>query len=165
MGFLGSEPFRFGIPRLRGLEKLGFPWILSSESSLFNGLRGISCIKFFTGAFPGVESGARESRGRCTRGAEFSSVEINPISCFLQEIVSAEQDNWSKKLFSAEMSPFTRLSDHPHCELEPSETERKREKCSAAAKACAEMLEICFFVTIWRVRVVAPKSAALHSHS
>jgi hypothetical protein len=25
----------------QGLEKLGFPWILSSESRLFNGLRGI----------------------------------------------------------------------------------------------------------------------------
>jgi hypothetical protein len=27
-------------PPLLGLEKLGFPWILSSESSLINGLRG-----------------------------------------------------------------------------------------------------------------------------
>jgi hypothetical protein len=31
----------------QGLEKLGFPWILSSDSSLFNGLRPIFCGIFF----------------------------------------------------------------------------------------------------------------------
>ena len=41
LGFLGSWPFGRENPRLWGLEKLGFPWILSSESRLFNGLRGI----------------------------------------------------------------------------------------------------------------------------
>ncbi len=35
-------------PRFWGLEKLGFPWILSSETSLFNGLRGIFAEKNFS---------------------------------------------------------------------------------------------------------------------
>jgi hypothetical protein len=34
------------------LEKLGFPWILSSEMSLFNGLRGIFGEKIFVRPFP-----------------------------------------------------------------------------------------------------------------
>src|SRR5271166_802051 len=35
-----------GFPCPSGLEKLGFPWILSSETSLFNGLQGISAKNF-----------------------------------------------------------------------------------------------------------------------
>jgi hypothetical protein len=34
------------------LEKLGFPWILSSESSLFNGLRVIFADENFAPLFP-----------------------------------------------------------------------------------------------------------------
>jgi hypothetical protein len=34
------------------LEKLGFPWILSSESSLFKGLRGKFGIVFFVAPPP-----------------------------------------------------------------------------------------------------------------
>jgi hypothetical protein len=41
LDFLGSWPIRRESPCLWALEKLGFPWILSSESSLFNGLSGI----------------------------------------------------------------------------------------------------------------------------
>ena len=41
LGFLDPALFRSGTRRIRGFEKLGFPWILSSEMSLFNGLRGI----------------------------------------------------------------------------------------------------------------------------
>jgi hypothetical protein len=38
---LGEPPFDGEKREKRGLEKLGFPWILSSEMSLFNGLRAI----------------------------------------------------------------------------------------------------------------------------
>jgi hypothetical protein len=34
------------------LDFLGFPWILSSESSLINGLRGINRENFFLAVFP-----------------------------------------------------------------------------------------------------------------
>jgi hypothetical protein len=34
------------------LDSLGFPWILSFESSLFNGLRGINRGGFFLALFP-----------------------------------------------------------------------------------------------------------------
>jgi hypothetical protein len=51
LDFLG--PWRFGCenPHFRVLDFLGFPWILSSESRLINGLRGIFAEKFFLGAF------------------------------------------------------------------------------------------------------------------
>jgi hypothetical protein len=44
------------------LEKLGFPWILSSEISLFNGLRAIFAQKNSRSPSPGVEG--RPGRGR-----------------------------------------------------------------------------------------------------
>jgi hypothetical protein len=34
------------------LDYLGFPWILSFESRLFNGLRGVKREKFFVAVFP-----------------------------------------------------------------------------------------------------------------
>jgi hypothetical protein len=40
------------------LEKLGFPWILSSESSLFNGLRGIFCEEKFLSPFAAAAAAA-----------------------------------------------------------------------------------------------------------
>jgi hypothetical protein len=51
LGFLGAWLFRFANPRFRGLEKLGFPWILSCESRLINGLQGIYSVRNFRGVF------------------------------------------------------------------------------------------------------------------
>jgi hypothetical protein len=51
LGFLGCWPFGRENPRLRGLEKLGFPWILSSETRLFNGLRRIFAEQNFSRPF------------------------------------------------------------------------------------------------------------------
>jgi hypothetical protein len=59
LGFLGRWPFGRENPRLQGLEKLGFPWILSSESSLFNGLRGIFRKRNFARPFALGGSGGR----------------------------------------------------------------------------------------------------------
>jgi hypothetical protein len=39
-------------PRFELLDLFGFPWILSSESRLFNGLREINAEKFFAPLFP-----------------------------------------------------------------------------------------------------------------
>jgi hypothetical protein len=47
LGFLGASPFGGENPSFWGLEKVGFPWILSSESRLINGLRGIFRKIFF----------------------------------------------------------------------------------------------------------------------
>ena len=61
LGFLGSCRFRCKIPRSDLLDSLGFPWILSSESRLFNGLRGVSREEFFSRvllALRGVGTGA-----------------------------------------------------------------------------------------------------------
>ncbi|MFZ0602232.1 MAG: hypothetical protein WAN05_12910, partial [Roseiarcus sp.] len=41
LGFLGCSAFRCENPRFWRLEKLGFPWIPSSEMRLFKRLRGI----------------------------------------------------------------------------------------------------------------------------
>jgi hypothetical protein len=49
------------------LDFLGFPWILSSESRLFNGLRGIKRERFFLGAFF-VGLAAPERRARFWHG-------------------------------------------------------------------------------------------------
>jgi hypothetical protein len=48
LGFLGQPPFCFKDPRLCGLDFLGFPWILSSESRLINKLHEIFSGKFFS---------------------------------------------------------------------------------------------------------------------
>jgi hypothetical protein len=38
------------------LDFLGFPWILSSESRLFNGLQGLEAARSFRGAFGGLST-------------------------------------------------------------------------------------------------------------
>jgi hypothetical protein len=54
LDFLGAWPFRREIPRKRLLDFLGFPWILSSESRLFNVLRGQKRRNFFSALFRGL---------------------------------------------------------------------------------------------------------------
>jgi hypothetical protein len=60
---LGRGRFWVEKPCQEGLEKLGFPWILSSESSLFNGLRGIKRGNFFLSP-SGVRSAGPERWSR-----------------------------------------------------------------------------------------------------
>jgi hypothetical protein len=60
LGFLGSWPFRCEGPRSGALDFLGFPWILSFESRLFNGLRGFSPEEYFSRLFSVV----LEAQGR-----------------------------------------------------------------------------------------------------
>ena len=52
LGFLGLWPFRYQQLRFWALDFLGFPWILSCESRLINGLRGIKAQKFFAALLP-----------------------------------------------------------------------------------------------------------------
>jgi hypothetical protein len=46
--------------RFQGLDFLGFPWILSSESRLFNELHGFFCGIFFVSLLPRFCTAARE---------------------------------------------------------------------------------------------------------
>jgi hypothetical protein len=63
--FLGPCLFRFENPRFRGLDFLGFPWILSSESRLISGLHGIFAEKFFVALLLlGIRSGGTEGSRR-----------------------------------------------------------------------------------------------------
>jgi hypothetical protein len=52
LDFLGWSPFRRESPVSDVLDFLGFPWILSSESRLFNGLRAIFAEAIFSRASP-----------------------------------------------------------------------------------------------------------------
>jgi hypothetical protein len=52
LDFLGVSLFRYENLGFELLDLFGFPWILSSESRLFNGLREISAEKFFAPLFP-----------------------------------------------------------------------------------------------------------------
>ena len=56
-----------------GLENLGFPWILSSEMSVFNGLRRIFAEKILRVASPGVETpGRKPAVGAIAEGQDCS---------------------------------------------------------------------------------------------
>jgi hypothetical protein len=55
-GFSWSVPISLRKPFLRGLDFLGFPWILSSETNDINGLRGIFGGIFFLGPVSGARS-------------------------------------------------------------------------------------------------------------
>ncbi len=46
---LSMSPTIFSVPYATFPPKLGFPWILSSETSLFNGLHGVSAKNFSRG--------------------------------------------------------------------------------------------------------------------
>jgi hypothetical protein len=78
-----------GKPRLKGLFFLGFPWILSPESRLINGLHGINRVRVFHAVFALGRS--RRRNGRRRRGdaeaQKCSSSELSPCSDFLQSIV------------------------------------------------------------------------------
>ena len=68
--------------------KVGFPWILSSESRLFNGLRSLKRGIFFSALFRGVTSAGKGAGGRGHAEAQDCSWrKLNPVPDFLQEIV------------------------------------------------------------------------------
>jgi hypothetical protein len=50
--FLGPAPFADENQGFWLLDFLGFPWILSSETRLINGLRGVNRAKVFLVLFP-----------------------------------------------------------------------------------------------------------------
>jgi hypothetical protein len=85
LDFLGGWPFPCENPRFWVLDFLGFPWILSSESSLFNGLRGKSAENIFWRPRPRVE---KRPDGGCGRGyaeaQDCSWGELTLVSDFLQ---------------------------------------------------------------------------------
>jgi hypothetical protein len=88
LGFLGWWPFRCENPRWDVLDFLGFPWILSSESRLFNGLRGIKQGKYFQAllvAFKAAGDGTLQSWH--ADGQDWSWGKLNLVSDLQQWIV------------------------------------------------------------------------------
>jgi hypothetical protein len=89
LGFLGRGPFGRETLGFWGLEKLGFPWILSSESSLFNGLRVTFAERNFSRPFArnggiGGIGGTRRQRFWQGEARNCSCDELNLVSNFLQ---------------------------------------------------------------------------------
>jgi hypothetical protein len=68
------------------LDFLGFPWILSSESRLFNGLQAKSARKYFLALSPGVSAAGVGARAGLAdaEGQDWSLGEGNLVSDFLQ---------------------------------------------------------------------------------
>jgi hypothetical protein len=87
---LGPSLFCFENPGVRGLDFLGFPWILSSETRLINGLRGKNRRRIFRGVLPlwGTRSAGAEGRRQGYAGAHGSSSKHKLVSDFLQLIVA-----------------------------------------------------------------------------
>jgi hypothetical protein len=85
LDFLGPSRFCPRTARKQGLDFLGFPWILSSESRLFNGLRGILREENFSRPF--AARAAARDRSRYSYDTEMqydSSSKPNSFSAFLQ---------------------------------------------------------------------------------
>jgi hypothetical protein len=68
------------------LERLGFPWILSSESSIFNGLRWIFAQRNFSRPFAAAP-GNGGPRSWHAEEQDHSWGKLNLFSDFLQELV------------------------------------------------------------------------------
>jgi hypothetical protein len=87
--FLVPGPIGRESPCLWALEKLGFPWILSSESSLFNGLRGIFAGRNFSRPFArrGPQRRNRRQPSWHAEALKWSWDESNSFYDFQREIV------------------------------------------------------------------------------
>jgi hypothetical protein len=87
LGYLGWSPFRCENPDSEALDFLGFPWILSFESRLFNELRGINRKNNFNSllaAFVAVGDGTLQWRN--ANGQESTWGKLSLDSDFLQQI-------------------------------------------------------------------------------
>jgi hypothetical protein len=87
--FLGTPPFRCETPRFWGLDFLGFPWILSSETIDINGLHEIFSAQFFVAPLSSRKS--RRNGGATIQHAKRTDCSwgnLTSISDFLQEIVA-----------------------------------------------------------------------------
>jgi hypothetical protein len=84
-GFSWTEPFRCGSAPSEVLDSLGFPWILSSESRRFNGLRGIFRKEFFSALSLAFLAPGTAASGRGDAEAQnYSWGEPSSISGFRQ---------------------------------------------------------------------------------
>jgi hypothetical protein len=89
LGFLGTSRFRCENPGFWGLDFLGFPWILSSESIDINGLHEIFRAKFFLAPFVGAKEPSERPPTIChERRMDRSWGKLTSVSDFRQEIAA-----------------------------------------------------------------------------
>jgi hypothetical protein len=94
-GFSWLVAFLLRKPPIMRLEKLGFPWILSSESRVINGLHEIFSIKFFLALFfVAKQASQRQPTIWHAEGMDCSWGKLNLISDFLQEIPARAVPVW-----------------------------------------------------------------------
>src|SRR5579863_8104985 len=79
-------------PSNQGLEKLGFPWILSSEISLFNRLREIIGAEIFSA--PSRPQWPGNGRGG-GRGGDRPWIKLSDVSDYLQANVASRRQGWT----------------------------------------------------------------------
>jgi hypothetical protein len=90
------------------LEKLGFPWILSSETRLINGLRGIFAEKFFVTLLP---LGAVGAPGRNAAGEATGKRGIVHRASLTQVLIFCKQ--LSARPFAEAANPTVRFAQIP----------------------------------------------------
>ncbi len=93
LGFLGASRFGRENPHKSLLDFLGFPWILSSESRLINGLHAIFAERIFPRAFPlsfEARNGSPQSK-RMREAQDCSWGKLNSISDYPQELVGSSR--------------------------------------------------------------------------
>jgi hypothetical protein len=89
LGFLGASRFRRENPWECLLDFLGFPWILSSESRVINGLREINDKRFFSSLlFAALARGTAGSPSWQSQGQDCSWGELMLDSDFPQPFVA-----------------------------------------------------------------------------
>jgi hypothetical protein len=87
LDFLGGWPLPCENPRFWVFDFLGFPWILSFESSLFNGLRGKSAENIFRTPALALRGAGTGAHGRGNAEVQDCSWgELTLVSDFLQDI-------------------------------------------------------------------------------
>ena len=107
-GFSRLVAFRCENPCSDVLDFLGFPWILSSESRLFNGLRGLKWGSFFLALLPSAFK--RELAFlACGRAGLFIG-KLNLVSDFLQAVVVRAIPFWTHQFKKGRARASARMS-------------------------------------------------------
>src|SRR5215475_770346 len=89
-GISWNRPVDRGTQGFSLLDSLGFPWILSSESIFFNGLRGALRKNFFEGDPPWRRRRrSADARSWHAEGPDCSCGEFSSVSDFVQSVAEA----------------------------------------------------------------------------
>jgi hypothetical protein len=133
--FLGPPHFGAKTPVYKGWEFLGFPWILSSESRLINGLRGIYRGSFFLSPVLAKEAGTGSCGRGHSEGRDCSWGELTSISdC--QQLIVARPRAPGRRRQPAYPSPAKPASIRAHAPSAHEFSGAKRVRVAHAIRIC-----------------------------